>query len=52
MKLSPKLQINKADRQAAKQTGYPALFYTIQRTYGTDKAQIYLQKYREAQQRH
>lgn len=52
MKPSPKLRINKADRQAAKQTGYPALFYTIQRTYDTDKAQIYLQKYREAQQRH
>ena len=43
--------INRADAEAAAQTGYPALFYSIKRRFGDKKARIYLKLYDVAQTR-
>ena len=49
--MSKKLRINRADREASKQTGYPPLFYTIKRTYGDERASAYLRQYQAVQKR-
>ena len=49
--MTHKLRINRADIAAAKQSGYPPLFYTIKRKYGDETATLYLKKYHDAQRR-
>lgn len=50
--MSPKkLRINRADRDAAKQSGLPPLFYAIKRKFGDEIAQLYLNSYQRAQNR-
>ena len=46
-----KLRINRADQEAAAQSGYPPLFYAIKRKFGDRIANIYLRHYEAAQQR-
>ena len=41
------LNINRVDRMAAEQTGYPALFYTIKRCYGDNEASLYLKAWQD-----
>ena len=47
-----KLRINRADQDAAAQSGFPPLFYAIKRKFGDRIANIYLRHYEAAQQRH
>ena len=42
------LRINQADRMAAKQSGFPSLFYTIKRCYGDNEASNYLRTYKNS----
>ncbi len=35
------LRINRADKTASEQSGFPSLFYTIKRCYGDDEASSY-----------
>ena len=49
--MTEKLRINRADIGAAKQTGYPPLFYAIKRKFGCRIATVYLRRYRQAQHR-
>ena len=46
-----KLRINRADIDAAKQTGYPPLFYAIRRKFGDEIASLYLRKHEASQNR-
>ena len=46
-----KLRINRADIAAAKQSGYPPLFYAIRRKFGDEIASLYLRQHETAQRR-
>ena len=47
--MTEKLRINRADIGAAKQTGYPPLFYAIKRKFGCRIATVYLRKHEAIQ---